>query len=150
MQRFWDKVDTSGDCWEWQASTRGKGTGDTSYGAFRFDGKIILAHRFAYSLVFGNIPDGLCVCHHCDNPLCVNPSHLFLGVQKDNIQDAIAKGRFNTRGENCGMSRLCENDVHEIRRLRSLGVKQPLLAKMWRIGHTNVSYIINRRRWRHI
>ena len=153
-KRFWDKVDKSGDCWDWRGAVTDRG-----YGHFWDGNKKVRSHRFVYTLLMGFIPDGMYVCHHCDNPGCVKPSHLFLGTQRDNIQDSIAKGRFkfvfgtyvlDTKGENNGNSRLCENDVHEIRRLCSLGVKRTLVAKMWRISRRHVKSIVLRTRWKHI
>jgi hypothetical protein len=86
--RFWKKVDTSGECWEWRASLWGGG-----YGCFWTGEKRALAHRVSWELAHGEIPSGMCVCHSCDNKLCVRPDHLFLGTQRDNVQDAIKKNR---------------------------------------------------------
>lgn len=92
--RFWVKVDrTDPDaCWPWMGYRNVKG-----YGTFWFAGAHIIASRMAWQLSFGSIPDGLLVCHHCDNPPCVNPTHLFLGTDLDNTADRIAKGRVFTR-----------------------------------------------------
>ncbi len=92
-ERLWEKVDRSGDCWIWKGAISNKG-----YGSFRFNNKTELAHRVAWILVNGPIPDGVgdhgtCVLHSCDNPRCVNPAHLFLGTQVDNINDMVRKGR---------------------------------------------------------
>ena len=146
MKRFWDKVDVSGSCWEWQGcKVRG------GYGAFKVNGKGIRAHRFSYKLAFGPIPDGIYVCHHCDNAKCVKPSHLFLGTQTDNMQDCISKGRFGEQGgEANGNSKICEDDVREIRRLYSLGITQVWLSKMWGIGRSQTNRIVNREQWKHI
>jgi hypothetical protein len=86
---FWSKVALGDDreCWEW---TRKKARG---YGRFDVRGWPVYAHRIAWVIAFGVIPDGLYVCHSCDNPPCVNPAHLFLGTAKDNMQDKVRKGR---------------------------------------------------------
>jgi len=92
-ERFWSRVDKSDDCWEW---TRGKFT--SGYGSVYFKGKRVQTHRVSWVLTFGEIPEhdsyhGMCVLHKCDNPGCVNPDHLFLGTQQDNITDMIHKHR---------------------------------------------------------
>jgi len=87
-ERFWSKVDKSGDCWVWTAATFKGG-----YGQFRASKTRVSAHRFSYELVKGPIPDGMGVCHTCDNPPCVNPDHLFAGDQGVNLRDCTDKGR---------------------------------------------------------
>lgn len=94
MKRFFDKVEQTKDCWLWTAGTRGK----TGYGAFKLNGKVIDAHRVSYELHYGEIPEGLYVCHTCDNRKCVNPNHLVLGSPKYNWQDAFDKGRIKLLG----------------------------------------------------
>jgi len=81
-------VGSSGDCWEWRGRTN-----NARYGYLWLDGAQWLAHRAAWAAVNGPIPVGLYICHRCDNPLCVNPNHLFLGSPQENTQDSIAKGR---------------------------------------------------------
>lgn len=80
-------------CWLWAGKTDVHG-----YGLLAHDGKIVRAHRVAYSLMVGDIPAGLYVCHKCDVPRCINPAHLFVGTQSDNIRDCAAKGRHARAG----------------------------------------------------
>jgi len=89
-KRFWEKV-AAGDpdeCWEWQGSRHPFG-----YGTINVQRRPVTAHRIAYQFAHGDVPAGLYVLHHCDNPPCVNPAHLFLGTAKDNTEDMMAKGR---------------------------------------------------------
>lgn len=88
MHSFWDKVDKSGECWEWIGNKL-----ESGYGRIGYKRKRILAHRFAWELVNGQIPNSLLVCHSCDNPGCVKPNHLFIGTQTDNMRDMMKKNR---------------------------------------------------------
>ena len=114
QERFWSKVLKSDDengCWEWQAHTC------NGYGRFGLNGKMILAHRFAYEDINKKkIEEGMCILHSCDNPKCVNPAHLREGTYLDNITDMINKNRQAiTRGERNGNCKLTELQVVEIR-----------------------------------
>ncbi len=101
MQRFWDKVEKSNGCWNWLASTDGR------YGVFWSMGRKVKAHRFSIELNGTDIPPGMLVCHKCDNTLCVNPEHLFLGTHSDNTRDAFNKGRMISPTQRKGF--ICHN-----------------------------------------
>jgi hypothetical protein len=107
--RFWSKVQKSPTCWNWIGAI------SCGYGHFNVNGIIYRSHRVAWMLAYGEIPPGLHVCHHCDNPPCVRPDHLFLGTMRDNIKDASRKGRI-ARGEKQGSAKLDSEQVLEIRR----------------------------------
>jgi predicted XRE-type DNA-binding protein len=169
-ERFWAKVTKadSGECWGWTARITSDG-----YGQFREGGKgsrNVRAHRFAYELTKGPIPEGLLVCHTCDNPLCCNPAHLFVGTVADNAADMVAKGRScrgaahrnygkawakatpeqRARGERNGTSKLTANMVREIRRFYQQGMRQVDLASRFGVEQSNISNIIRRKTWKHV
>lgn len=145
--RFWVKVRHSPTgCWEWAASKNTAGYGQVSLGG----GKIDRAHRVCWQMVNGPIPEGMNVLHRCDNRACVRPSHLFLGTHRDNMQDALKKGRLTwpvARGEGHGAARLTWNDVREIRRLRSEGAVYRELAEMFGVGISQVARITRGESW---
>jgi len=103
-----------------------------NYGTLKRNGKQLKAHRFIWEQCFGPIPDGICVLHHCDNPPCVNPAHLFLGTKGDNNRDAAAKKRSR------GKARLT---VEQVRDIRTSGETQQVLADRYGISQPSVSYI---------
>ncbi len=146
--RFWSKVNikSESECWEYIGWITKKG-----YGQFEINHKQEYAHRVAWTLVNGEIPDGVLICHTCDNPPCCNPSHLFKGTKKDNSDDMIIKGRaVHQQGESHGMAKLTEIDVITIRVLNQTGISAYRIAKIYGRGITTVSDIIHKRKWRHI
>lgn len=146
-QRFWDKVRKTKGCWDWTASKVGEG-----YGGFSLKHKSYLAHRISWVIRYGTIPKGMCVLHRCDNKICVNPKHLWLGTKGDNNRDRDKKGRgADRRGENHPMVELTERKILEIRKLYKVeNVVQEELAKRFNISRPHISSIINKRRWKHI
>jgi len=146
QERFWRKINLVGpnDCWEWTAGKISDG-----YGSFRIKDKTIYTHRLMWELLHGPIPSGKLILHKCDNPLCCNPDHLFIGTQTDNMQDMYRKGRANPmRGEKHGMTKLTEHQVREIRkRYAAGGTSHSKLAKEYKMSKVQIGRIIRRQRW---
>lgn len=143
--RFREKfAENPSNCWVWFGAKNQWG-----YGQFRIGNKMIQAHRVSYTLYVGEIPDGIFVCHTCDNRACVNPNHLFLGTPKDNMVDMINKGRKRwLSGEQAPQSKLSSEDVVKIRQLYSTGnYYQKDLAKMFGVRQQQISRIIHNLRW---
>jgi hypothetical protein len=135
-ERFWSKCATgeANCCWQWLGTTNAQG-----YGRFLLLGKNRRAHRVAYLLTFGDIPNDLHVLHRCDNPGCCNPGHLFLGTNKDNSDDKIAKGRqAHVRGERNGNAVLTPAQVAII---RNSTVRSGLLAQQYGITPQHIRVI---------
>lgn len=119
-ERFWPRVNRRGadECWPWQGARRAKSYGEVYAPAVAGARQRYQAHRVAWVLTNGPIPDGMLVCHHCDNPPCCNPAHLFLGEHADNMRDKCAKGRGGyNRGERSGKAKLTREQVAAIRAL---------------------------------
>jgi hypothetical protein len=148
IERFWTKVDKSGDCWEYKGGKKVDG-----YGVYHLNKKTVRAHRYSWEISNGPIPEGLLVCHRCDNPGCVNPDHLFLGTQIDNMQDSIKKGRFVKReGENNPRSILTEKKVLTIRADYEAMEKKNMaeLGRKYDIPAGQIESIVKRIIWKHI
>lgn len=140
--RFWSNVTCDVGCWKWNGRSTIEG-----YGLLKHLGKAILAHRMSYSIHYGSIPDGMCVCHSCDNPSCVNPAHLFVGTIGDNNFDRKVKGRY--LGEWNGRAKLTPEQVIEIRsRPRSESIRS--LAKCYGIHEKTLRQILRRETWAHL
>ena len=172
-KRFWGKVNQAEEgCWLWQGTLLKQG-----YGCFKIAGKMYKAHRVAYLYTEGAIPTGLILCHSCDNRRCVRPDHLFLGTCKDNMQDAVRKGRMATgdrsgarlhpermvkgdahwchlnperqRGENNHHAKLGREQVEEIRVHYATGaVNQFVLAAEYHVAQTTISAVVRKESWK--
>jgi len=144
VTRFWAKVDirSHDECWPWVASRKRQG-----YGQFKLDGGMRLTHRVIWELMYGEIPDGMNVCHRCDNPPCVNPSHLFLGTQADNMADMTKKGR-QASGERHPKAKLSLADVRNIRERNATGESTTALAREFGISNIGVSSVVRGAYWR--
>lgn len=156
QERFWELVEKTESCWNWTGCRLKSG-----YGKFR----LYLAHRFSYLLHFGEIPNGHFVLHHCDNPRCVRPDHLFTGTHQDNMDDMHAKGRgargdkhgrytrpeSTLRGEDNGYAKITAELVIYIRERYSSGtISQRALARQCGLSQQQVSRIIRGERWAHL
>lgn len=143
--RFWEKVDrkSSDECWNWLGGIHMNG-----YGGFNDGTKSMKAHRFSWILFYGEIPEGKLICHKCDNRKCVNPNHLFLGTQKDNIQDRIRKGRSKYAvGERHGNHKLTKETVLKIKQLLKQGRTQTEIAHIFNIDHRQIHCIEHKKTW---
>lgn len=151
--RFWSKVEITKGHWLWTASLRrGLVSGSKSYnshGGFRYHRKIEYAHRIAWEITAGKIPENMSVCHRCDIPICVRPSHLFIGSSKDNIRDMLEKNR-QARGANVGTSKLIDNDIMAIKQLFDLGTRYNDLARKFGVSHRQIRRIIIGENWAHL
>jgi len=144
--RFWQKVEIKSlvDCWTWLGASRG------GYGLVWGEGKTHkTAHRVAWELVYGKIPVGMFVLHKCDNPACVNPSHLFTGSPQDNMDDMVAKGR-SRRGEGHPQAILTEVQIRKMRKQRHAGVSLKELAVRFGTSYGNICNVVYKKSWRHL
>lgn len=134
-------------CWEWN-----KAIDTNGYGVQQLSRKKKNAHRVSYGLFNGPIPTGMFVLHRCDNRKCVNPSHLFLGTQSDNMADMVSKGRGKTlRGESHNNAKITESIAREIIIKSTLReISQRKIADMFGVSQALVSSILNGKRWAHL
>ncbi len=124
------------------------GITQSGYGRLKVDGKMFRSHRLVWEKENGFIPDGLCVCHRCDNPLCVNPDHLFLGTNAENTADKMKKGRhFAQYGEMHGQAKLTKAEVIEIRSTPYLPSE---MARKYGVSRSTIKNIKKRKVWTHL
>jgi len=145
IERFVPKYikNLSTQCWDWQAQKDKDG-----YGVFSFNQRPIQAHRASFLIYKGDIPRKFLVCHHCDNPSCVNPEHLFLGTNSDNMQDMLNKGRGNyAKGSTIGVSKLTEKGVIFIR-ASTLSSRE--LSQKFKVSYPHICLIRQGKTWKHL
>jgi hypothetical protein len=139
------------DCWPWLGNQNGKG-----YGRVEYDGKLQQAHRVSWQIHHGPIPNGFNVLHTCDNTICVNQKHLFLGTQQDNVDDMIAKSRDNFGGNRPQIgsehhnAQLNEDKVREIKRLLEEGHRHKDIAEWFEVSRQAITNISTGHRWSHV
>lgn len=149
-ERFWSKVDQAGGpdaCWPWQGSTH-KG-----YGQIELNQRPLIASRLSWELTNGPIPDGMYVCHACDNPPCCNPAHLFLGEPMVNTVDKVQKGRASggcLPGEQNPNAKLTAEQVLTIRQRYTAGEKASALAREYGLGLSTMCRIVKGQAWTHL
>lgn len=140
-----DIPENPNDCWIWKGHKNNQG-----YGQFDIHTKKWAAHRLSYTIFIGNIPKGMFILHRCDIPACVNPSHLFLGTQKDNMLDAQSKNRLfipNSRGEQNGRNKLTEQDIYDIREMIEQGYYLREIADKFGVGISTIFDIKSGKNW---
>ncbi len=158
MSAFFNRVERKDSCcWEWMG---GVVKSNHPYGQIKYHSVQMLTHRFLWQMVFGVIPGKLKVLHKCDNPRCVSPFHLFLGTQKDNMEDCVKKGRYvgglgmrhsSGYGENHKSHKLTDGKVIAIReKHRDGGVTMVDLAKMYGVANRTIQKIILGITWKHL
>lgn len=157
--RFWPKVQKSEGCWLWTAGTTGAGYGKISVRLGVNQHRIVGAHCVSYAIHKGDVPEGMEVCHFCDNPPCVNPAHLFLGTRLTNMQDMVRKGRYNPNrvhhknckpmpGQSNGRAIATDDDV---RKMRSLPRAEAIgFAVALGMSERQAKKILRGQAWRHI
>lgn len=142
FHKFYKKVESG--CWVWISAKSQYNYGYITY-SYKNKVKHIRAHRYSYEVHKGEIPEGLIICHSCDNRLCVNPDHLFIGTQEDNMRDMIKKKR-----QNISKGKLTESDVLDIKKKLLDGYSLNKLAKMYNSTKGNISFIKRNKAWKHV
>lgn len=152
-RRFWKYTNPSTkvkSCWRWDGPIGSNGYGLLVVGGRRNHSNLS-AHRLSYTIFNGEIPNGKFVCHSCDNRWCVNPKHLWVGTAKDNIRDAVKKGRFHGNqlaGENHGSAKIKLRDVPKIRKLYATGkYTHSVIAEMFGVKHSTIGNIVTHKAW---
>lgn len=148
IERFWLKVNKQGDngCWVWTGCLNSCG-----YGALKIGQQTFGAHRVSLAISGKEIPDGLCACHICDNPPCVNPEHLWIGTHKQNMWDSVEKDRHHhLRGEQMHIAKLKTPQIHQIRQMGLDGVANAIIAQQFNVHQSTIRKVLDGRTWWHV
>lgn len=175
-ERFWARVNKNGPvpvhrpelgpCWAWT------GAASHGYGMLLVGDRMCRAHRLSWAIEHGVLPGDMCVCHRCDNPLCVRPDHLFLGTRADNAADMVSKGRWNAkgtrrfmygdqapsrrhpetvaRGERAALAKLTEENVRDVFKFRQQGETHRSIASRFGVSSGTIGFILRRETWGHL
>ncbi len=155
-QRFWSKVNKAGpnDCWEWTGARTPDGYGFMFAGPlYEIDTRWVRSNRLSYEMHKGPIPEGLSVLHHCDNPPCVNPAHLYAGTQQQNVKDRATRKRGKEHrqgGESNDNAKLTEADIPTIIEMVRAGKRQGVVGTIFGISQQHVSRIVHGHSWAHL
>lgn len=137
ITRFWARVvkTSKTGCWIWNGEL-----GPRGYGRVKKNGEHLMAHRVSYELEYGKIPEGKYVCHHCDQPRCVNPKHLFVGSASDNVIDAIRKGRWYA----------CKLTIQQVKEIRKSPLRNVELARLYPVRANTICTLRLNKTWKHV
>ncbi len=150
-ERFWAKVDTTGDCWLWTGQAYGVGYGVMTVGIGSRGFRSVMTHRLSYLLAYGYLPADRDICHTCDVRCCVRPAHLFAGTARDNARDRERKGRGNQSHDSAHVSaKLTEGQVREIRQRAATGEGSTALSRAYGVSVPSILDIVRRQSWRHL
>jgi len=145
-EKFLSRVQKTDTCWLWVGHKNAYG-----YGTLHLTSKLrVMAHRLSYTLFIGPFDEALDILHSCDNPACVNPSHLRPGTHDENMKDMVVRAR-SLRGEAHNISKLKEDDIRQIRLLsKDKKMRSPQIAKIFNVTEANIRHIIGRKTWKHV
>jgi hypothetical protein len=153
MDGLWNKIAKAGpdECWVWTGAVSSGRDGKPGYGHLTVKRKNCRAHRLVWASTHGKIPEGLSVCHKCDNTLCCNPAHLFLGTHAENMKDKSLKLRVKAMpGSTNPIAKLSETDIPRIHKLRQQGYGYREIAEQYAVSTGLVSAILGSRAWKHV
>lgn len=143
LERFWSQIDKSAECWNWTGRRNNGGYGNFYAGGYSHP------HRYSYVIHVGPITKGLQVNHHCDNRLCCNPAHLYLGTKKQNSDDMVRRGRV-VNGSRQHNSRITEAEIPFIRLWLRHGYQHVEIADAFGVSHSNIGCIHRGETWKHV